>query len=108
MAQFIRGFNWFQTSTIRQEERAMAMNLVELQAYLGKAVKDINDPSKDEFQIDMAMRKATATVSVAKQMINNADVILRSDKLYNEGGLSNSSIMGLVWSEDEISKNYGG
>ena len=78
------------------------LNLVELQAYLGKAVVDINDDELDEFQMDRAIRKAESTVNVAKQMINNADVILRADKLYNQGGLTNSSIMGIVYSEDGI------
>ena len=78
------------------------LNLVQLQAYLGKSVEDINNPNLDEYQRDAVFRKAEATATIAKQMINNADVILRADKLYNEGGLSNSSIMGIVWSEDTI------
>lgn len=78
------------------------LNLVELQAYLGEAVRNVNDETLDEFQMDRAIRRADSTVNIAKQMINNADVILRADKLYNQGGLTNSSIMGIVYSEDGI------
>ena len=80
------------------------LNLVELQAYLGSKIEKINDESLDDFQRDREIVKAVHTVNLAKQMINNADVILRADKLYNEGGLSESSIMGIIWSEDSIAK----
>lgn len=78
------------------------MDLVTLQAYLGSKVEKINDESLDEFQRDIEINKAKYTSILAKQMINNADVILRADKLFNEGGLSNSSIMGIVYSEETI------
>ena len=78
------------------------MDLVTLQAYLGSAVEKINDDSLSEWDQDRAVIKSKYTANIAKQMINNADVILRADKLFNEGGLSNSSIMGLIYSDDTI------
>lgn len=79
----------------------MALNLVQLQAYLGSKIEKINDETLDDTQRKIEFERAEATSNIAKQMINNADVILRAEKLYNEGGLVNSSIMGIIWSEDE-------
>lgn len=55
------------------------MPLLELQDVLGKAIVSIEDGTGN---ID----KAKAIASLAKQMINNADVILRTDKFVNNRG----------------------
>ena len=55
------------------------MTLLELQDVLGKAIVSIEDGTGN---ID----KAKAIASLAKQMINNADVILRTDKFVNNKG----------------------
>lgn len=55
------------------------MTLLELQDILGKAIVSIEDGTGN---ID----KAKAIASLAKQMINNADVILRTDKFVNNRG----------------------
>lgn len=55
------------------------MTLLELQNVLGKAILSIEDGTGN---ID----KAKAIASLAKQMINNADVILRTDKFVNNRG----------------------
>jgi len=55
------------------------MTLLELQDVLGKAILSIEDGTGN---ID----KAKAIASLAKQMINNADVILRTDKFVNNRG----------------------
>ena len=55
------------------------MTLLELQDVLGKAIVSIEDGTGN---ID----KAKAIASLAKQMINNADVILRTDKFMNNRG----------------------
>ena len=73
------------------------MTLVELQKVLGERIEIAN--SKD---LDTETRKAeneTSQViaSLAKQMINNADVVLRAEKLVSEGKLKKtSSIKGLI------------
>ena len=53
------------------------MTLLELQDVLGKAIVSIEDGTGS---IDKAI------ASLAKQMINNADVILRTDKFVNNKG----------------------
>ena len=55
------------------------MTLLELQDVLSKAIVSIEDGTGN---ID----KAKAIASLAKQMINNADVILRTDKFVNNRG----------------------
>lgn len=57
------------------------MTMVELQAVLGAALQDVMDESKTPAQHSKALAKAEAASRIAKQMINNADVILRADKL---------------------------
>lgn len=78
------------------------LNLVELQAYLGAKVEKINDESLNDYEREQEVNKAMATATIAKQMINNADVILRADKLANEGKLTKSSIMRMIWDKDEV------
>ena len=55
------------------------MTLLELQDVLGKAIVSIKDGTG-------SIDKAKAIASLAKQMINNADVILRTDKFVNNKG----------------------
>lgn len=73
------------------------MTLIELQKVLGERIEIAN--SKD---LDMETRKnendtSQVIASLAKQMINNADVVLRAEKLVSEGKLKkNSNIKGLI------------
>lgn len=55
------------------------MTLLELQDVLGKTIVSIEDGTG-------SIDKAKAIASLAKQMINNADVILRTDKFVNNKG----------------------
>ena len=73
------------------------MTLIELQKVLGERIEIAN--SKD---LDPETRKnendtSQVIASLAKQMINNADVVLRAEKLVSEGKLKkNSNIKGLI------------
>ena len=55
------------------------MTLLELQNVLGEEIQGVKDGTAD---ID----KAKAIASLAKQMINNADIVLRTDKFVNNKG----------------------
>lgn len=72
------------------------MTLTELQGILGERIAKLTDESlsiedrKEETEISQTVS------SLAKQMINNADVILRTDKLVAEGKLRNSHIEKLI------------
>ena len=72
------------------------MTLLELQNKLGEQIELISDKN-----LPMSIRKSLAETamtisSLAKQMINNADVVLRTEKLIAEGKLKDSSIEKLV------------
>lgn len=68
------------------------MTLIELQNKLGEQIELLTDKDTPH-----AAKKALADVaqtvsSLAKQMINNADVVLRTEKLISEGKLKDSAI----------------
>lgn len=72
------------------------MTLLELQEVLGERIRIATDKT-----ISAEERKREADISqtissLAKQMINNADVVLRTDKLVAEGRLQDSNIQKLV------------
>lgn len=72
------------------------MTLTELQDKLGEQINLISDertPYEEKKKIaDMAMTIS----SLAKQMINNADVVLRTEKLVAEGKLKGSMIEKMI------------
>lgn len=73
------------------------MTLVELQEVLGERITLHNSStnmSADERKAEN--EKSDIIARLAKQMINNADVVLRTDKLVAEGKLQNSAIEKLV------------
>lgn len=77
------------------------MTLIALQKILGERIAIAMDKN---LSIEERAREAEISQvisSLAKQMINNADVVLRSDKLVAEGKLINSNIQKLVGSSDE-------
>ena len=76
------------------------MKLLELQEKLGEQIELLTDKNTP-FAAKKSLAEVAQTVSsLAKQMINNADVILRTEKLVSEGKLKNSSIVRII-SHDE-------
>ena len=72
------------------------MTLMELQKILGERIRIV---SNTEMSMDECKKEAelSQTISsLAKQMINNADVVLRTEKLVAEGKLENSNIEKLI------------
>ena len=72
------------------------MTLMELQKNLGERIRIV---SNTEMSMDERKKEAelSQTISsLAKQMINNADVVLRTEKLVAEGKLENSNIEKLI------------
>lgn len=77
------------------------MTLVELQKKLGEQVELLTD-QKTPYEARKKLEVVAQTVSsLAKQMINNADVILRTEKLVSEGKLRNSAIVSMISHGDE-------
>ena len=72
------------------------MTLMELQKILGERIRIVSntDISMDERKKEAELSQTIS--SLAKQMINNADVVLRTEKLVAEGKLENSNIEKLI------------
>lgn len=72
------------------------MTLTELQSILGERITKLTDDSLSLEERRKETEISQTVSSLAKQMINNADVILRTDKLVAESKLKNSHIERLV------------
>ena len=72
------------------------MTLYDLQKVLGERVALTNDLAMDEEERKKENEKSDMIARLAKQMINNADVILRTDKLIAEGKLKESTITKVI------------
>ena len=78
------------------------MTLLELQNIMGEHIKKIDSDDMSQEERKEEKEKAEVIARLAKQMINNADVVLRTDKLIAEGKLSScSTISKIVGSEEE-------
>lgn len=72
------------------------MTLVELQNKLGEQVDLLTNKDIPIAERQKIVNTAQIVSSLAKQMINNADVVLRTEKLISEGKLKDSAIKGLI------------
>ena len=72
------------------------MTLIELQQVLGERISIAID--KDMSMEDRKKETELSQIisSLAKQMINNADIVLRTNKLVAEGALKDSAIEKMV------------
>ena len=72
------------------------MTLIELQNILGRRIEIAtnNDLTLEERQKETEISQTIS--SLAKQMINNADIVLRAEKLVYEGKLSGSNIEKMI------------
>ena len=65
----------------------IAMTMRELQTILGEQIKGMVDGTAN-------IERAKAVASLAKQMINNADIVLRADKFVNNKGTRIDKMVG--------------
>ncbi len=72
------------------------MTLLELQNILGERIRIAVDESLSAEERKKESAISQVISSLAKQMINNADIVLRADKLVAEGKLKNSNIEKMV------------
>ena len=72
------------------------MTLYELQEKLGEQIELLTDKSTPHAAKKSLAEVAQTVSSLAKQMINNADVVLRTEKLVAEGKLKSSVIEKMV------------
>lgn len=77
------------------------MTLLELQNISGKHIEAIDREDMSPEQRKEEYQKSESVARLAKQMINNADVVLRTDKLIAEGKLlKGNTISKIVGSSD--------
>lgn len=72
------------------------MTLLELQKILGERIELANDKTLSAEERKREAEISQTISSLAKQMINNADVVLRTEKLIAEGRLHDSAIEKMV------------
>lgn len=76
------------------------MTLIELQNKLGEQIESLTNPEASNETKKQAAEIASVISSLAKQMINNADIVLRRDKMISEGKLRNSAINSMIGDEN--------
>lgn len=82
---------------MEEAKKKVSMNLLELQSVLGDRVKVTlkEDLTPEERQEEN--EQSRLVVSIAKQMINTADIVLRTEKLLaQQKNLENSYAMQLI------------
>lgn len=72
------------------------MTLMELQKILGERIKIATDSSLSVDERRNETELSMTVSSLAKQMINNADIVLRTNKLVADGKLKDSQIEKMV------------
>lgn len=72
------------------------MTLLKLQEILGQRIEIAIDKSISDEERKMETKLSQTISSLAKQMINNADIVLRADRLKAEGKLEHSNIEGMI------------
>lgn len=72
------------------------MKLLELQDVLGERIRIAIDPNitQEDRKAELVISQTIATL--AKQMINNADIVLRANKLIADGKLVNAAIEKMI------------
>ena len=80
-------------SEIKEENQ---MTLLELQNILGERIEIANNKELTTEERISEDRLSQTISSLAKQMINNADIVLRTNKLVADGVLKNSTIEKMI------------
>lgn len=76
------------------------MTLMELQKILGERIELTNSMDVTSEKAKKENEKSDMIARLAKQMINNADVVLRTDKLISDGKLGKESIISKMVGEE--------
>lgn len=72
------------------------MTLLELQQILGERINIAVDKNMPIEERKKETELSQTISSLAKQMINNADIVLRTNKLVAEGKLADSAIQKMI------------
>lgn len=77
------------------------MTLIELQDILGTRIEIATNENMSLEERRKETEISQTISSLAKQMINNADIVLRAEKLVSEGKLKESNIEKMIARGDE-------
>ncbi len=72
------------------------MTLLELQKILGENIQKIDSDDLKGEEKENVTKKADIIARLAKQMINNADIVLRTDKMREMQGIKTTAISRVV------------
>ena len=72
------------------------MTLLELQNILGERIEIATDETMKPKDRMKANEQSEIIARLAKQIINNADIVLRTNKLQDEGKLKDRAIVGMI------------
>ena len=81
------------------------MTLIELQKILGDRIRIAIDKTLSQEERRKEAEISQTIASLAKQMINNADIVIRADKLRAEGKVQNDNISKMIGVSDEEQNN---
>lgn len=70
----------------------MKMTMIQLQDVLAEQLLAIRKTGMNDSERSRELENAEFTAKLAKQMINNADIMLRTDKMRAEGKLIGTAI----------------
>lgn len=76
------------------------MTLIELQEILGERIEITNSLDASSEELKSENEKSDIIARIAKQMINNADVVLRTNKLMAENKVQKESAIAKMIGED--------
>lgn len=81
---------------MQSDYTASVMTQLELQQLLGAELKKVWNSEVMPRETQVKVLDTAAISSLAKQMINNADIILRTEKLVGEDRLKKSTIVKMI------------
>lgn len=81
------------------------MTLIELQKILGDRIRIAIDKTMSQEERRKEAEISQTIASLAKQMINNADIVIRADRLRAEGKVQNDNISKMIGVSDEEQNN---
>ena len=70
----------------------MKNKLIDLNNYLFEQLERLNDDSLTMEELDREIKKSKEIVKVSQTIVNNADILLKAKKYFDETGISNEKI----------------
>lgn len=76
------------------------MTSAQLQRILGDNIRAVNEMGDSKAERALVVEKADVIVKLAKQLINNTQVILQADKMIKDGKLRETTIKNIAGGSD--------